>query len=268
MSYKLGYCTLRWKNPDLEPGLESLAEVGWDGWEGRLSLNWMGTPSRIKRICDNTGMPLAVLTAAGTPDSREPENIENNKRRMDFAAEVGCDAFMYMNGGKPEGRAVTDDDVKAAAEGAEMWAEYAGQMGLELSYHIHTNLLVDSIAHWKLYMANLDKAKLCIDVSHAQLWGYDPVDSLKDFASQLNYVHLQDWASTSRREDGFYDPIWTQVGEGKEIDFVAIKGALDHIGFDRWVTACPGQPLPGGDDPLREAKRSAGMFKFLKGIGY
>jgi sugar phosphate isomerase/epimerase len=194
-------------------------------------------------------MPLAVLTASGTPDSRDEENIESNKRRMEFAAEVGCDAFMYMNGQKPAGRAVTDDDVKAAAEGAEMWAEYAGQMGLELSYHIHTNLLVDSIEHWKL-------------------WGYDPVDSLKEFASQLNYVHLQDWASTSRREDGFYDPIWTQVGQGKEIDFVAIKGALDDIGFERWVTACPGQPLPGGDDPISEAKRSVGMIEFLKGIGY
>ena len=50
MSYKLGYCTIRWKNPDLEPGLEALAAVGWDGWEGRLPLNWMGTPSRIQRI--------------------------------------------------------------------------------------------------------------------------------------------------------------------------------------------------------------------------
>ncbi|RLT43081.1 MAG: sugar phosphate isomerase/epimerase [Chloroflexi bacterium] len=268
MSYKLGYCTLRWKNPDLEPGLEGLAAVGWDGWEGRLSLNWMGTPARIKGICANTGMPLAVLTASGTPDSRDPENWESNKRRMEFAAEVGCDCFMYMNGGKPDGRAVTDDDVKAAAEGAAMWAEYAAQLGLEISYHIHTNLLVDSIEHWKLYMANTGKGKLCIDVSHAQLWGYNPVASFKDFASQLNYVHLQDWSSTSRREDGFYDPIWCQVGEGKEIDFVAIKGALDAIGYKRWVTACPGQPIPGRDTPLGEVEHSKGMLKFLKGIGY
>ena len=66
---------------------------------------------------------------------------------------------------------VTDDDVRAAAEGADEWAEYAAQFGLELTYHIHTNLLVDSIDHWKLYMDNLRAAKLCIDVSHAQLWG-------------------------------------------------------------------------------------------------
>ena len=111
----------------------------------------------------------AKCCASGTPDSRDPENIESNKRRMEFAAEVGCDCFMYMNGRKPEGRPVTRGDIKAAAEGAERWAEYAAQLGLELSYHIHTNLLVDSSEEWTYYMSLLDKAKLCIDVSHAQL---------------------------------------------------------------------------------------------------
>jgi sugar phosphate isomerase/epimerase len=91
---------------------------------------------------------------------------------------------MYMNGNKPEKRPVTRGDIKAAAEGAEEWADYAAQFGLELSYHIHTNLLVDTIEDWKYYMSLLDKAKLCIDVSHAELWGYDAVESLRDFRSQ------------------------------------------------------------------------------------
>lgn len=268
MPYKLAYCTLRWKNPDLEPALNRLAEVGWQGWEGRLPLNWMGTPARMRKICDNAGMPLVVMTANGTPDSRDRENVELNRRRMEFAGEMGCDCFMYMNGRKPEDRPVTDDDVKAAADGADEWAEYAAEYGLELSYHIHTNLLVDSVEHWKLYMDELDTAKLCIDVSHAQLWGYDPADSIRDFQSQLNYVHLQDWSSTSRRADGFYDPQWCAVGQGEDIDFPAIKNALDDIGYDRWVTACPGKPVPGQDDPMSFANRSAEMVEYLRGIGY
>ena len=268
MSYKLAYCTLRWQNPDLESTLNKLAEVGWQGWESRLSLNWMGTPARLRRICDDAGMPLVVLTANGTPDSRDRENVELNRRRMEFAAEMGCDCFMYMNGGKPEGRPVSDEDVRAAAESADEWAEYAAQFGLELTYHIHTNLLVDSIDHWKLYMASLRTAKLCIDVSHAQLWGYDPVASLLDFRAQLNYVHLQDWSTTSRRVDGFYDPQWCQVGEHENVDFPAIKVALDGIDYERWVTACPGKPIPGRDDPMSEAERSEGMVTYLRGIGY
>jgi sugar phosphate isomerase/epimerase len=194
--------------------------------------------------------------------------MERNKRRMEFAAEMEADCFMFMNGPKPEGHSVTLDDIKAAAEGAEAWAEYAAQFGLELSYHIHTNLLVDSSEDWRAYMGLLDKAKLCIDVSHAQLWGYDPVESIRDFRSQLNYIHLQDYSSTSRREDGYYLPVWCDVGQAASVDFPAVRGALQEIGYTRWVTACPGQPIPGADDPISEARRSKGMVDYLRGIGY
>ncbi len=69
--FRLGYSTLRWKEPDLEPALTALKEAGWDGWEGRLDLNWMGTPAHLRQICQNADMPLVVLTANGTPDSRD-----------------------------------------------------------------------------------------------------------------------------------------------------------------------------------------------------
>jgi sugar phosphate isomerase/epimerase len=268
MTFKLGYCSLRWQNPELEPALEALKAAGWDGWEARLPLNWLGTPQRVRRVCDNVGMPLTIFTANGTPDNRDRENVELNKRRIDFAAELGADCFMYMNGRKPEGRPVTDDDVKAAAEGAEDWAEYAAQYGLELSYHVHTNLLVDSSEHWKLYMSLLDKAKLCIDVSHVQLWGYDPIDAIRDFKDQLNYVHLQDWSAYTQREDGFHDPTWVSVGEAEACDFPGIAEVLKEIGYNRWVTGCPGAPKPGKEDPLGMAQDSKSMYEYMRKVGY
>ena len=268
MSFKLGYATLRWREPDLEPALEELKKAGWDGWEGRLSLDWLGTPARLRRVCENTGMPLVVYTAQGSPDNRDRTNVERNKRRMEFAAEVGADCFMFMNGPKPQGRSVTYDDIKAAAEGAEAWAEYAASFGLELSYHIHTNLLVDSSEDWKTYMGLLDKAKLCIDVSHAQLWGYNPVQAICDFQEQLNYIHLQDYASSSRREDGYYLPTWVDVGQAESVNFGAVKDALEEIHFQRWVTACSGEPIPGADDAISEARRSKRMVDYLRGLGY
>lgn len=265
MAFKLGFSTLRWKTPDLEPALAELKQAGWDGWEARLPLDWLGTPQRVRRICENVGLPLAVYTASGSPDNRDFVNVEQNKRRIEFAAEVGADCLMFMNGNKPEGRAVTQDDIKYAAEGAEMWAEYAAPFGLELSYHIHTNLLVDSIEDWRYYMSQLDKAKLCIDVSHAKLWGYDPVASLRDFRHQLNYVHLQDYSSTSRREDGYYLPVWCDVGVAANCDFPAIRQVLEEIKFSRWVTSVPGEPIV---EPIEEAKRSRATIAYLKGIGY
>lgn len=268
MAFKLGYSTLRWQEPDLEPALEALKEAGWDGWEGRLSADWLGPPSRLRRVCESAGLPMAVYTAGGSPDVRDWAHVERNRRRMDYAAEVGADCFMFMSGGKPAGRPVNEDDLTAAAEGAEAWAEYAEALGLEISYHIHTNTLVDSVADWKFYTGRLRKAKLCIDVSHALLWGYDPADSIRDFSSRLNYMHLQDYTSTSRDESGRYDPVWCDVGEGPDLDFTAIRKVLEEIGFSRWVTSCPGNPVPGADDPVSEARRSRKTYEFLRRIGY
>ena len=265
MAFKLAFSTLRWKNPDLEPCLVALKEVGWAGWECRLPLDWLGTPQRLRRICDNVGLPMVVYTAGGSPDDRSFETVELNRRRLEFAAEVGADCFMYMNGAKPEKRPVTKGDLRAAAEGAEQWAAYAAQFGLELSYHIHTNLLVDSIDDWKMYMDLLDKAKLCIDVSHAELWGYDAVASLRDFQHQLNYVHLQDYSSTTRRDDGYYLPVWCDVGEYANVDFPAVRNVLEEIGYNRWITCVPGEPIVA---PLAEAKRSKATLHYLQEIGF
>lgn len=261
MSFKLSYSALRWKDPDLEPVLTALKEAGWDGWEGRLELNWMGTPARMRRICENTDMPLVVLTANGTPDNRDWANVERNKRRIEFAGEMGADCFMFMNGPKPDGRPVNNEDLKAAAEGADEWAEYAEQFGLELSYHIHTDLLVDSIDDWRTYMGYLQKAKLCIDVSHADLWGYDAAQSLIDFRDQLNYVHLQDYSTTSRRDDGFYMPKWVNVGEAENVDFIAVREALEQIGYyalGHWLPggsgSRPGRSADTGEDQCRHGR--------------
>lgn len=266
MAFKLGYCALRWKNPDLEPALEALKEAGWDGWECRLPLDWLGPAGRVRKICDAIDMPMAVYTAQGSPEIPDREHQERNKRRIDFAAEMGVDCFMYMSGRKPEGRPVNEDDIKKAAAAADDWADYAAQYDLELSYHIHTNLMVDSVDDWKLYMQNLHKAKLCIDVSHAHLWGYDAAESLRDFKDQLNYVHLQDYSSNTM-EDGRYMPDWVAVGEAEALDFPSFPGVLEDIGFNRWVTGCPGAP-PEGDDPLSEAKRSGKMYEYMRGAGY
>ena len=268
MDFKMSYCTLRWRAPELESALEELKKVGWDGWEGRLPLDWLGPPGRLRRICENTGMPLVVFTASGSPDNREWEHVERNKRRMDYAAEMEVDCFMFMSGPKPEGKAVSADDIKASADGAESWAEYAAQYGLEISYHIHTNTLIDSIEDWKHYMGLLDKAKLCIDVSHAQLWGYDPEASIRDFGAQLNYIHLQDYTASSRDEDGKYLPQWCDVGEGQHLNFAGILKTLEDVDFSRWVTSCPGEPVPGAEDAMSEAQRSRRTREYLKGLGY
>lgn len=268
MAFKLGFCALHWRQPDLEQALPALAAAGWDGWECRLPIEWMGPVSRMRRLCDDAGMPVAVMSAQGSPDTRDWEHVERNKRRMEYAAELGADCFLFMNTRKPESSTSIDDEIRAAADGADEWADYAARYDLELTYHIHTNLLVDSIDEWRLYMSCLKKAKLCIDVSHAELWDYDPAQSLVDFYDQLNYVHLQDYSSCTIRKPGEYNPVWVNVGEAECLDF---KGCLDTLaekGYSRWVTACPETPPEGGTEATQSARNSASMREYVRRLGY
>ena len=261
---KLGYCTITWREPDLERCLAELAAAGWEGWECRLPLDWLGSPARVRRICDAAGMPLAVYTAHGNPEDSSWGNREANRRRIEFAAEIGADCFMFMTGPKPPDRAVIPADLQAAAAAADAWAEYGAACGVELSYHIHTNTLVDSAADWRRYLGMLERARLCIDVSHSQLWGVDPVAAIREFFPRLNYVHLQDYSSTSRAPDGSYQPVWCDVGATAAVDFPAVMAVLTELGYRRWVTACPEH----GDEPLAEARRSRATRDYLRRLGY
>ena len=37
-----------WENPNLEQTLVQLREAGWDGWEARQSLDWLGSARKAR----------------------------------------------------------------------------------------------------------------------------------------------------------------------------------------------------------------------------
>ena len=263
MGFKLGYSTLHWQTPNLELLLTQIKEAGWHGWELRQSLNWLGTPKRVKQICDNVGLPVAVVTAHGLPIDKDWNQIEINKRRIEFAAEVGADCFMFIGADKPKGRTVNNSDLAALADVSEEWAKYAAQFNLEVCYHIHTNTTVDSIEDWAKYMSLLRTCKLCIDVSHAALWGSDPVEAIHRYKDELIYVHLQDYSQASGGGDTPYEVDWIDIGGGKTIDFPSIMRTLAEIDYNRWITVCPGQVEKRSDAERLQINR-----EYLRTLGY
>ena len=58
------------------------------------------------------------------------------------------------------------------------------------------------------------------------------------------------------------------MGEGECLDFSGVLKTLDDRKFTRWVTSCPGEPPPGGQDAVTEARRSVEMREYLRGLGY
>ena len=187
---------------------------------------------------------------------------------MEFAAEMECDCFMFMCAEQPADRLANADEIARAADAADEWAAYGADLGLDLTMHIHTNHTVNSLETWSTYMQRLQTAGLCIDVSHAHLWGINPTDALTLYRNQLNYVHLQEYTSVDIQDGRWYYPDWVDVHVPGHMDFPAIKSNLEASGFDRWVTACPGAPIPGADSPMDEARRSRETLQYLRSIGF
>ncbi|MDP6505218.1 MAG: TIM barrel protein, partial [Planctomycetota bacterium] len=88
---------------------------------------------------------------------------ERNRRRIDFAAEVEAENFMFMGAGRPKHAPTPAEDITALAELADELADYAAQYDLEVCYHIHNLTTVDSRAQWESLMSQMKRARLCID---------------------------------------------------------------------------------------------------------
>ncbi len=252
MAFKLGYSSIRMETPDLERVLAQMRAAGWDGWELRTSLDWLGTPSRVRAISGAAGMPVCCVTGTGISLDGDWAMRERNKRRIDFAAEVEADGFMFMGASRTPGRPSSDDELARLAALSEEFADYARQYHLDVSYHIHTSTTVDSMRELTKLMARLTLCKLCIDVSHAAFWGSDPAEVIRQYRDQLVYVHLQDWKSYR----------FVALGEGDLLNFPAALGALEEIGYERWVVA-----VPGMEDRMPEAMMRVNR-EYLRSLGY
>jgi sugar phosphate isomerase/epimerase len=252
MEFRLGYSSLKWKKPKLEDVLKLMKDTGWDGWEVRQSLDWLGSAKSLRDLSDDIGLDIACVTASGISLDKSPEMLEGNKRRIDYTAELEADVFMFMGARKPRDREVSREDIAALAELADEFADYASQYNLDVCYHIHVGTTVDSKENWMLLMDMMQQCKLCIDISHSDIWGYAPEDSIRDFKDRLVYVHVQDYINP---------PAMTELGEGK-VDIPRAMKALEEIGYDRWVVVCPGS-TDRSDLEKMQISRS-----YLASIGY
>jgi sugar phosphate isomerase/epimerase len=56
---------------------------------------------------------------------------------------------------------------------------------------------------------------------------------------------------------------WVDVGGGTVMDFPKIMKTLEDIGYDRWITACPGQDGDYSDEERMRVNRG-----YLRELGY
>ena len=101
----------------------------------------------------------------------------------------------------------------------------------------------------------------------------DPVEYLKKYADQLDYVHFKDVDERVYREvliehirffEGCGKGAMCPIGTGS-LDYPGIKKALEDIGYSGYITIEQERDPRNSDTSLRDVKASV---EYLKSVGY
>ncbi len=116
-------------------------------------------------------------------------------------------------------------------------------------------------------------AGFCIDTGHTYYAGMDPVETLKNYADRLDYVHFKDIdEKVFRRVLGekirFFEAcaqgVMCPIGRGT-IDYPAVKRALEEIGYHGFITVEQERDPLSASGSLADVKESR---DYLRSVGF
>lgn len=254
--FHLGYSTITWGGtPDLDRVLGTIAAAGWEGVEFiSVSLDWLGTPGRVRKLVEKHGLPPVCLFGSVSLGGDAPQVLERQRRLIEYAAELGCAVYCFLGGNRVGLRLPTEDEFKQLAEQSEILIDYAAPFGLTVAYHAHPRCTVESEAEQDRLLAHTQRLQVCVDVSVAALMHEDAVAQLRKYRNRLGYIHMKDCGPGK----------FCLMGKGiAGLDFGKIRETLEEIGYQGWVM---GELSSYADTDADESCRA--NREYLRSVGY
>ncbi len=267
MTYKLAYSTnayTRWKLVD---AVADIRRLGFDGVELLADVPHAFPPLRDEALSSlreaAEGLGISNLNGNTFLDSFEPSLIDPDPvvrhRRVaytlgtiDLARLLGGSCVCTCTGHLPSGT-----DAEGAGgflkESLSEILEYAARdpqvrVGIEYEPGLYIEdargllRLLDEVAH-PLLGVNLD-------LGHAVCKGEDPAETIEALKGRIWNIHIEDIKGR------VHEHLVPGLGD---IDFGRIRGALDRIGYDRFVTleiyTCKDDPSGSGARALEHLRR-------------
>lgn len=252
MGLRFAYSTINWGTKgDLELMCREIREAGWGAVElFDHSLDWLGTPENLSEKLG--GLRVATFFG-GLEVPVSADSINTHKRRMEYAARFGTEAYGLVGGGRLRQRSPNEDEYSNLAAACEELAEHGEPLGIRIGYHPHTGCTIETEAEIDILLAKTAKTQLCLDVSHIALVDEDPVTQLAKYKARASYVHMKDWAKGK----------FVELGEGTiGIDFPAILAWLDAQPFEGWVV------IENSRSDISPAHSAQFNADYLRKLGY
>ena len=202
----------------------------------------------LRRTLDDTGIGLASLSYHA---DREPlaQRAANQARAIEVARSMGAD-ILILNGER------STDQERQWAEQVDRFgtlAQLASAAGVTLAVEPEPLLVIGSSqdALAMIEAVGSPALKVNLDVGHAQITDDDVPASIRRLGPAIAHLHLEDIAGRVHKHLPF--------GAG-DIDFAAIREALDEIGYvGPYVVDLFGQAL----DPLQVAADALAAMRRL-----
>ena len=259
-SFQLGYSDATWGDmPGLEEAMSAITAAGWEGVEIRnASIDWLGTPRRLRNLIDKHDLIPVSMFGSLSLGGDSSQVLEAQRRRLEYAAEVGCQAFCVTGAQRVLYRSTTDDEFKRLAEMAEALVVHAAPSGITVAYlrdggYGHRST-IESEQDEDQLLGYAPRLGLCLDVAVSALKGDDPVVQLRKYRNRLAGVRLRDWGRGK----------FCLLGKGTlGLDYARIRETLNDIDYDGWVSC----ELPANAD--MEGSESCHLNReYLRSVGY
>jgi inosose dehydratase len=249
---RFAYSTINWGDTcDLPQACAEIRQAGWNAAElFAHTLDWLGTPNHLKATLNGL-IPATLFGSVDLPSSERQRTL--HKRRIEYAAEIGAEAYGLVGGGRLRTRAPSAADIRDLAGLCEDLARHGATLGVTVAYHPHTGCTVENEAEIDALLNESQTLQLCLDASHIALVGEDPLSHLRRYQARTGYIHLKDWGKGA----------FAEMGRGSiGIDFPAILRELEAQQFAHWVVI---EQSRSDETPLRSAQINA---DYLRSIGY
>jgi sugar phosphate isomerase/epimerase len=276
---KLAFSTNAFKKTSIEEAIDSIAAAGYAGVELMADVPHAYPPSLdsarrmdLKHRIARLGLSVSninAFTLFALGDTYHPTWIEDHERKrelriehtmacMEFAAEMECRTVSLQPGGPLIGMALDRPAAERRfADGLERLLPLAERLGVVLAVEPEPGLLIESSGEYRQFKKAFFHDENCIrmncDIGHLYCVGEDPAEVIRSLPEDIAHVHLEDIGANR---------VHQHLAPGKgAIDFGAVFGALEKIGFGGWVTV----ELYPYEATAAEVARSA--MKYLREIG-
>ena len=208
--------------PVIDDVIADMAYAGFDGIElMHTTLLNDGAVETIRAASDRHSLPVIGSSFGGA--MWDAEQADEVLAQADLCttrlAELGGRTLGVSTGGAPAKK--TPEQLDCQADVLRKIGAMCRERGIVMNLHNHTYEVADGEYELAETLKRFPEAKLGPDLDWLTRAGVDPIDFIRRRGEAIVFLHLRD------NKDGH----WVEgLGEG-EMDFAAIKAALDEAGF-------------------------------------